>query len=597
MQNSTFVSPFASALKGSGYINGESSLMNTPQIYPSSISSANQGTLSSISEEDATNSNTWSSENNTVTDQHLSTEYPTSSSPFSTTKLLQTSTVSSLPSVGTSDKSIELPSSSNSTSIDEASSTLIPTSISPTSTNPIPTISTTPVKLSSTPPSNSSSIPDINPSIVPTSSVTSYSSSIPTYSKIQSNITESYYNTESNNFTEPYYSTESNNITETSYNIEPFNTSIYDSSLSIWSSSSPTLTSSEILSSSINIPSSSMLVSTSPLPFLNSTSTFSSSSSNDRIFNTTTLAPKSSILSSSQTPFSSLFSSSNVINSSNDVLSSYSSADSSTITSSYSKEYSSSETSSTTEITSASTTESSDVAIKSQIIGNSIYYEYTQTFDITDSSTSFTTALPLTTAFNLANSYSFTKPTGVVTTNLHFYKDWLSGAIDNNSNDGTPTKKSNAGTIAGSVVGSVGGLILCTLVIWFIFFKRKKKEQWTGFNRKSIVEKDNSNPFKDEFDFDRRIPPPVPPQRKNFAGQVNNNTINYNTNNTPPLVGSEDYHLRFSYVSSSSGLSSDDSQLNDSLQSSTTLHLGPAYGDESRRQNNIPSTGYLREII
>ncbi|KTB19875.1 Topoisomerase I damage affected protein 7 [Nakaseomyces glabratus] len=270
----------------------------------------------------------------------------------------------------------------------------------------------------------------------------------------------------------------------------------------------------------------------------------------------------------------------------------YTSSTSSSSLVSSSENYSSSQPTTIEPITSTISSSYSDLSndgeILSSTLGKSVYYSYIQTFDITASTTTFETALPIVTAFNLKDSYTFSKPSSIITTDLHFYKDWLSGALDSNEENGNKSK--NAGTIAGSVVGSVVGLLVCTLIVWYFYIrKRRRNQKWKSFEvpsrSKDVEYNNNDNPFNNEFDFQHRVPPPLPPQRKN-----------HNSIGVPPSsmglsnTRSADYHMRFSYISSSTDSSDDYS---DSMQSA--LHIGSDSGRE--RSNDVPEMGYLREII
>lgn len=92
---------------------------------------------------------------------------------------------------------------------------------------------------------------------------------------------------------------------------------------------------------------------------------------------------------------------------------------------------------------------------------------------------------------------------------------------------------------------------------------------------------DTGNPFQDEFNFQDRRPPPIPPSR-NVAGLQ------------APAIPEVPVDHRFSYVSSltdSSYVSS--SQGDFSSMSSTPIRLAP----DNERDHSESAQGFLREVI
>lgn len=253
-------------------------------------------------------------------------------------------------------------------------------------------------------------------------------------------------------------------------------------------------------------------------------------------------------------------------------------------------------------------------------------------YHITGSTTTFDTGLPTTTARAKTATSSFSVPTSTQTKSLQFYQNWLDGDLGESNGPSTPTKNK----IIGGVVGGVGGAILCCIVIWFMFFRRRKeKTQATrGFTseigrragypvpsqqaehdqekavppetnngqtaflsriknkamaqmskNKSEVGShgDSGNPFQDEFNFQARQQPPIPPPR-NIQGSHNS----YPAGHDVPIDN------RFSYVSSMTDSSYISSAQGDySSMSSTSIRLAP----EGNRNPSETSYGFLREVI
>ncbi|QLQ82040.1 hypothetical protein HG537_0G02940 [Torulaspora globosa] len=254
----------------------------------------------------------------------------------------------------------------------------------------------------------------------------------------------------------------------------------------------------------------------------------------------------------------------------------------------------------------------------------SVYYIYTQLYHITGSTTTFDTGLPATTARRKTDTSSFSVPTSTQTRGIQFYENWLDGNLGEASGPSNPTKNK----IIGGVVGGVAGALLCGIVLWLMFFRRrgKTKKAPRGFtskigrragyplpsqpldhdqekvyppatsngqtallsriknkamaqiskNRSETDPNDNGNPFQDEFNFQARRPPPIPPSR-----------------NTP---ASQDVPVdhRFSYVSSLTDSSYISSTQGDfSSISSTSIRLAT----DGERNPSESAHGFLREVI
>lgn len=274
-------------------------------------------------------------------------------------------------------------------------------------------------------------------------------------------------------------------------------------------------------------------------------------------------------------------------------------------------------TSSIAPLTSSSSTSSSPEPYSSED-SSALYYVYTQQYEFTDSTTSFSTGLPTTITFAKATGApsSITIPTSTITTNAAAYEKWLSGSMDSTPAT-TSSAKSNVGTIVGSVVGSVGGVLVCGLVLWFVLRRRRHRRNHTAaheygksfsheihsdasysstrsgsFNDENAAKVNSpprplapTNPFNNETTTEARAPPPIPLPRKN------NRAAAPHPGTQPSWPGSR----AFSYASSTSDSSIGD----DSTLSSGSLHLGSRYDSPSPGRGDSLShpQGFFREII
>lgn len=285
-----------------------------------------------------------------------------------------------------------------------------------------------------------------------------------------------------------------------------------------------------------------------------------------------------------------------------------------------------------------------------------IYY-YNQPYYFTDSATSFLTKLGVSTTVinsgDKSSKYNFIVPTATVTAPVELYEHWLdTGNLDSttSSHNENGTNKS---TIIGGVVGSLGGVLLCSILVWFII-KKFKRSRMSRFNStpsfshsrgkkynydtmKSNNEIDEVDPFRSEFKFDKRkesnkenvsdnsqssskLPPIVPNPRKNNVVTYNSNDQsrfsninNYNNNVVPNYTNEEirqsknsqlphlqtnfdnnlninNYQTRFSYASSDNGTS-----YNSSISEGySTIFSTPV---TLPQDGENPPHGFLREII
>lgn len=281
---------------------------------------------------------------------------------------------------------------------------------------------------------------------------------------------------------------------------------------------------------------------------------------------------------------------------------------------------------------------------------NAIYYIYTQQYDVTDSTTSFTTGLPTTVVVSKQASQSqlttsFSIPHATITTNMSMFEKLLNGAIDGSSSssdtESLPAHSNKIGAIVGSVVGSVGGVtIAILLLLWFI---RRKKHTISSnqheydknfsheiYNRQSynstsratpssLYNNENeiktakhdpydsttqpkfsvTNPFNNEFEMRRKRPgppPPIPQPRKNM-NVINNMNTFYGPDRESWLANN---NMTPSQASSSFMSSSDSSFADDSTISLSSIRLGSRYDNPSNNDlhsKNSHPQGFFREII
>ncbi|CAL9738532.1 hypothetical protein MOSE0_N13520 [Monosporozyma servazzii] len=259
-------------------------------------------------------------------------------------------------------------------------------------------------------------------------------------------------------------------------------------------------------------------------------------------------------------------------------------------------------------------TSSSSTSSTSSVIFDPRYSTYTQEYFFTGKTTSFSTGIPITLTLE-DHSKTTTRPTvPVISAPIQVYNKWLNdGQLDDPRNEHT----TNIGTIVGSVVGAVGGIVLCGVMFWM--FKRRRssrnrnlndgsiKGPYTGYASNEEEEEDSTifpinymgdrmkydstnrhDPFKHEFEFDKRTPPPIPEPRKGIKSHGMEPIPKLATaNNNASAM--DDYHLRFSYVSTETGASIDSS----TVGSYSTISSTPnRYGIIDNNKQ-----GFLREIV
>lgn len=257
-------------------------------------------------------------------------------------------------------------------------------------------------------------------------------------------------------------------------------------------------------------------------------------------------------------------------------------------------------------------TSSSSTSSTSSVIFDPRYSTYTQEYFFTGKTTSFSTGIPITLTLK-DHSKTTTRPTvPVISAPIQVYNKWLNdGQLDDPRNDHT----TNIGTIVGSVVGAVGGIVLCGVIFWMFIRRRSSRNRnlndgsmkgpYTGYtseeeedstifpinymgDRTKYDSTNRHDPFKREFDLDKRTPPPIPEPRKGIKshGMEPVPKLATASNNASAM---DDYHLRFSYVSTETGASIDSSTVGSySTISSTPNRYGVI-------DNN--KQGFLREIV
>ena len=283
---------------------------------------------------------------------------------------------------------------------------------------------------------------------------------------------------------------------------------------------------------------------------------------------------------------------------------------------------------------------------------------YTQNYDFTGPSTSFVTGIPSTIKipkkeFSTLPSETFSVLRSTVTADVSLYEKWLDGGKLGNDVTGLAGGSStDKGTIIGSVVGSVCGVIVCGLIIWGLVCRRHKRRDLfdddddedannfktderhflsknisrdfssrpgyhSMFTKKQTINAgdENRNPFNNEFDFNNRTnPPPIPAPRKarnstlqsgaaasaipaaydSSSSSSSSNSLGPSSRG-PPAVNRDSYFssVTGSYDSSSLGSSITDGY---SLLSTTPAPASEMYPN-ARRNTSSNSQGFLRELI
>ncbi|SCU96632.1 LAME_0F16908g1_1 [Lachancea meyersii CBS 8951] len=125
---------------------------------------------------------------------------------------------------------------------------------------------------------------------------------------------------------------------------------------------------------------------------------------------------------------------------------------------------------------------------------------YTRSYIITESSTTFTTQLSRVSVLGTQEAATFSAPTAAATTDLAFYNRWLSGTLDSGQFSGS-VSSGHRNTIIASVVGSVGGFLLAALIIWAMFFWRRKRRVNTtrGFSHEIGCRLDDPSEMADNL--------------------------------------------------------------------------------------------------
>ena len=282
---------------------------------------------------------------------------------------------------------------------------------------------------------------------------------------------------------------------------------------------------------------------------------------------------------------------------------------------------------------------------------------YTQNYDFTGPSTSFVTGIPSTIKipkkeFSTLPSETFSVLRSTVTADVSLYEKWLDGGKLGNDVTGLAGSGStDKGTIIGSVVGSVCGVIVCGLIIWGLVCRQHKRRgifdedddedannfktderhflsknisrdfssrpgYHSMFTKKQTINAgdENRNPFNNEFDFNNRTnPPPIPAPRKarnstlqsgaaaTAVPAVYDSSSSSSSSGLDPNSRGQNAVNRDSYFSSVTG-SYDSSSLGSSITDgysllSTTPAPAPEMYPNAMRNASSNSQGFLRELI
>lgn len=154
------------------------------------------------------------------------------------------------------------------------------------------------------------------------------------------------------------------------------------------------------------------------------------------------------------------------------------------------------------------------------------YLMYTQEYLFTDSQTTFTTGLLQTTTMKKSAS-RITLPTGIVTKPVSYYKAYVDGSLDS-SGSISSSSSHHKSVIIGSVVGSIlGAAVLFLLGVLYYMFMRNKRNNNNGkfissgkqpdlymddttMNDAVAHNEKTGDPFKNEFQFNERVPGQIP---------------------------------------------------------------------------------------
>ncbi|CAI4059037.1 hypothetical protein SUVZ_04G0330 [Saccharomyces uvarum] len=256
---------------------------------------------------------------------------------------------------------------------------------------------------------------------------------------------------------------------------------------------------------------------------------------------------------------------------------------------------------STTELTTPSSTVFASTITTSESYSmftskNSIYVVYEQEYEITESTTSFSTHFPQTTELKETNTpLTFTIPYNTITGDAKLYRKLLPGALDTQNTSEKDNK--NTGVIVGSTVGIIIGVVV-VIFIGVVIIRNKrnvKTRSKNGFSHdigkrvgydEVIKGEPILNPFRNEFDFKAKATSGGTrdlfgdgrkTRRSDYLGSV------YAAH---PYYGTDDHESRsFSYLSS----------FNDSTGSS--IEETSSNASTITRPNIEQTDSFLREII
>ncbi|CAI1887421.1 hypothetical protein SEUBUCD646_0D00440 [Saccharomyces eubayanus] len=226
----------------------------------------------------------------------------------------------------------------------------------------------------------------------------------------------------------------------------------------------------------------------------------------------------------------------------------------------------------------------------------SIYVVYEQEYEITESTTSFSTHFPQTTRLKETNApLTFTIPCSTITGDAKLYRQLLPGALD--TQNASDKDNNNTGVIVGSTVGIIIGVVI-VIFIGFVVIRNKrnvKTRSKNGFSHdigkrvghdEVMKGEPMLNPFRNEFDFKARATSESTQDLFGDGREIRRSDYLESAYAAHPYYGMEDHDTRrLSYLSS--------------LNESTGSSIGETSSNASTitRPNIDQTNSFLREII
>ncbi|CAI4057731.1 hypothetical protein N7582_000920 [Saccharomyces uvarum] len=227
---------------------------------------------------------------------------------------------------------------------------------------------------------------------------------------------------------------------------------------------------------------------------------------------------------------------------------------------------------------------------------NSIYVVYEQEYEITESTTSFSTHFPQTTGLKGTNApLTFTIPYNTITGDAKLYRKLLPGALDTQNTSDKDNK--NTGVIVGSTVGTIIGVVVVIFIVFVVIRNKRnvKTRSKNGFSHdigkrvgydEVIKGEPISNPFRNEFDFKARSTSEGTRDLFGDGRKTRRSDYLESVYTAHPYYGTDDHETRrFSYLSS----------LNESTGSS--MEETSSNASTITRPNIEQTNSFLREII